>query len=167
MVIHSDEMKLRERSMRTPQVFLLLLLLLLVFCFVISDNGVHASPSSPSGVEVINAQMGSFDYDNFDDFDGNNYPYGQWTQLKFADVGGPSPRVFAASTTGSPLPPPYAPTARTGFVVFGGTTDPVAFTPNFNDVWVLNPADDHHDGRTWTEVPITSGSQRPQPRCLR
>eukprot|EP01102_Stenamoeba_stenopodia_P015066 TRINITY_DN5092_c0_g1_i2.p2 TRINITY_DN5092_c0_g1~~TRINITY_DN5092_c0_g1_i2.p2 ORF type:complete len:191 (-),score=30.42 TRINITY_DN5092_c0_g1_i2:828-1400(-) len=115
------------------------------------------------GILLTAAAIGQID-GHIGEFD-DNYPYGQWTRLDFAD-GGPPPRVFAASSTGSPLPPPYAPSDRTGIVIFGGSIDPTAYYPNYNDVWVFNPADDHNDGRTWTEVPLNPGSTKPEPRCL-
>eukprot|EP01102_Stenamoeba_stenopodia_P010973 TRINITY_DN3350_c0_g5_i1.p1 TRINITY_DN3350_c0_g5~~TRINITY_DN3350_c0_g5_i1.p1 ORF type:complete len:407 (-),score=76.99 TRINITY_DN3350_c0_g5_i1:23-1243(-) len=99
------------------------------------------------------------------EYNDDSYGYGSWVQLGYS-TGAPSPRVFAASAVGSPVPPPYAPTVRNGLVVFGGTTDPVEFEPTFNDVWVFNPADDHFDGRTWTQVQITPDTQSPAPRCL-
>lgn len=122
----------------------------LTFCVSV----ITSSSASGGGGVVID----HYDY---------NYPSGEWSLLNFADRDGPPPRAFAASTTGSPVPPPYAPSARTGIVIFGGTTDPETYSFNFNDAWVLNPADDHQDGRTWTQVPITAGSEMPQPRCLR
>eukprot|EP01102_Stenamoeba_stenopodia_P009469 TRINITY_DN2794_c0_g1_i1.p1 TRINITY_DN2794_c0_g1~~TRINITY_DN2794_c0_g1_i1.p1 ORF type:complete len:209 (-),score=29.87 TRINITY_DN2794_c0_g1_i1:716-1342(-) len=94
-----------------------------------------------------------------------DYYYGTWQLLDYAS-GGPSPRVFAASTSGGILPPPFDPTDRSGFIIFGGTTDPTTFEPTFNDLWVLNPEDNHNDGRTWTEITIAPGSHMPQPRCL-
>jgi len=101
-----------------------------------------------------------------EDFAENYGGYGTWQLLDYA-TGGPSPRIFAASTSGGILPPPYDPTDRSGFIVFGGTINPVTFEPTFNDLWVLNPEDNHNDGRTWTEITIAPNSPIPAPRCLR
>ena len=101
-----------------------------------------------------------------DDLFSNYGAYGTWRLLNYTS-GGPSPRLFAASTTGGILPPPYSPSDRSGFIVFGGTTNPATFEPTFNDLWVLNPEDDHDDGRTWTEITIAPGAPIPEPRCLR
>lgn len=143
----TEERLLPSRFLYEPRALLLWVVVIVTTCMIVTS-------SSASGV------VDHHDYDN-------NYPTGQWSLLSFADADGPPPRAFAASTTGSPVPPPYAPSERTGIVIFGGTTDPETYSFNFNDVWVLNPADDHHDGRTWTEVPITPGSTKPDPRCLR
>eukprot|EP01102_Stenamoeba_stenopodia_P006351 TRINITY_DN1743_c0_g1_i3.p1 TRINITY_DN1743_c0_g1~~TRINITY_DN1743_c0_g1_i3.p1 ORF type:complete len:303 (+),score=42.70 TRINITY_DN1743_c0_g1_i3:234-1142(+) len=36
----------------------------------------------------------------------------------------------------------------------------------FDDLWVLNPQDNHYDGRAWTLLPIKANSRSPPGRCL-
>jgi len=89
-----------------------------------------------------------------------------WTNLTDLYNEGPPARVFAASSSNAPVPPPYPPDSRTGLVLFGGTGSSTKFTPLFNDVWVLNGIDLEGDGRAWTQIPIIPSLPSPQPRCL-
>jgi hypothetical protein len=36
------------------------------------------------------------------------------------------------------VPPPYAPSDRTGIAIFGGTSNSTSYQPSYNDLWVLN-----------------------------
>eukprot|EP01102_Stenamoeba_stenopodia_P010891 TRINITY_DN331_c0_g1_i1.p1 TRINITY_DN331_c0_g1~~TRINITY_DN331_c0_g1_i1.p1 ORF type:complete len:393 (-),score=75.54 TRINITY_DN331_c0_g1_i1:201-1379(-) len=94
----------------------------------------------------------------------SNVTFG-WKQLTYLDPQPPT-RVFAASSGGAPVPPPYPPWSRNGIVLFGGASSSTTFVPVFNDVWVLNPLDDEGDGRAWTQIPIIESLPAPDPRCL-
>jgi hypothetical protein len=59
-----------------------------------------------------------------------------WVQLPSSSF---TPRVYAAYSGGSPVPPPYDPSDRSGIAIFGGTNDPNAYATCYNDLWILNP----------------------------
>jgi len=75
-------------------------------------------------------------------------------------------RATTSNELGSPIPLPYDPDDFSGIVVYGRTSDPIHYNMVFDDLWVLNPQDDHPDGRTWTLVPVSPMSPVPAARCL-
>jgi hypothetical protein len=59
--------------------------------------------------------------------------------MTFSTQTTPQGRIYAASSQGSPVPPPYDPNDRTGVAFFGGTNNSTTYDICYADLWVFNP----------------------------